>query len=221
MLVSRAIALLVTTAAATVAQPATAAAPIVVTVPAKVVVQHAYENVPWQLSGVPWDTDPYTFQACSVTLEDQATRNQATFDTMTDASDATDDGVLQVYDWMVRPGPQQVIADCMDDGQATAQLVMKWGSRAGITSAKRVGKYVTVKAKVRRWDKLGSSFAAWKYAPVQLQRRVSGTWRVSRYLKSNSYGIVNNRLKVGRSTWRIVVPETSSTWSATSTAVTR
>ena len=204
-------------ALAVTGQAADAATGVIAT-PKKLSVDQSYENVAVSIAGVAPN------ESCSVRLENVATRDFVASDYLMDGvSTAT----LKAYDWMVKPGAHQVIAECTDydafvDTVVSTAIVIKF--RGFVTSkAVRSGAYVTLSGKATRYSPLSLN----DRSPVPatnlvLQKRVSGVWKAVKFPKTTSTGAYAVKIYSPRAAyWRVVLPETGKAWGSAAAPVLR
>lgn len=111
----------------------------------------------------------------------------------------------------------------LDDNPATQHassnsMRVKWGSKASlnvkkVTSADK--KRIQLSGKVQRFR--ATDWTAWR-ATAKVQRKTHGTWRTVKTVRTNSRGkfLVQVPARSSKSSWRVMVNETTVIWGAKS-----
>lgn len=191
--------------------PATAADTQVEVKARKVVINQAYEEIPWNVTGV----RAAELETASVTLEHVATRETADFD-YDDGPNPS--GVLEITDWS-QAGAYEVYAEGYDIDYNevpidSAFLVAKFASRSKLTGT-RDGRAVSLRAVTRKYTGGYPRWAPHRGALVRYQRLAPAGWRTFAKTKANQRGITSvsfNRKAIA--TYRVVVAPTKTVWGS-------
>lgn len=192
-----------------------AAESVSITAPSRVVVDQAYELLPWRLSGVDFDDSRDSWEMCSLALEHRATRKTLEYD----LEDEHTQGNLRIDELSLKysapPGLYDLVVSCIEAGDASTSLVIKWGSRTKVKSVRRNGKKSQVRGRVLRYE---GDWTGWKGARVTLQRSTRKGWRKVKTVRAGKKGAVAVNAKLPRKAMiRLVTREGKTTFGSTST----
>jgi hypothetical protein len=182
-------------------------------VPKRVMVNQAYENIAWRVVGA----DLPLVDNADATLEHVVTRESAGFDF---ASAPPISGTFQFYDFN-RMGRYQVDgavydADFNELPAAPGYVVIKRASRSGLT-ATRSGRLVTLRGVTRQYTGGFPLWPAYRGNVVRYQRYVAGAWKTIALRKVPASGVT--RLTVRRAAaarYRVRVFDQPAVWGSSS-----
>lgn len=198
----------------TAAAPAGTACTVKADLPATVVVDRPYREVPVRLT----NTCGADYAAFDIYGPD-GWEDILIYDPITTRE------YWDIYDW-ITPGAYKTRdghaydADYDDVPVAHDSTVVRFGSRAGI-SATRSGKYVTVTGITRRYNPSTQTFTPWGGAKVTIERRYpDGRWAPIVTLNADRTGKVTRRVYTPRTAyWRAIISPTSAVWGRTSPSI--
>lgn len=190
-------------------------ADLTVNSPERVVVNQAYEWVPWRIGGH-W---AHAIEDATVHLERAPSRSVVDLDWTTHRGDRA--GRFQVDDFMVRPGRHKVWVDAVDRDYIPMSakpdfITIKFGSRASLVP-KRAGKRVTLRSRAMRWNSTWSEWTPFRATVVTFQRKTPRGWKFVGRDKPNRRGVA--QISVRRKAparYRAVVRGTAGVWKSTS-----
>ncbi|CAN7371363.1 hypothetical protein [Knoellia sp. LjRoot47] len=184
-------------------------------VPTQVVVDQAYEWVPFTIGG----PAAGSLSDAIVGLEHYATRESVDSQFL---SDGVRSGRFRIYDWQLRPGRQQASIELAYDTDynelfgGTDSVDIRFGSKTGLSTS-RSGSTVTLRATGKRY----SSFGEWRsnpYTTVQFQVKLAtGKWSgVATRTLSSAGTVTMTYRRATAAEYRVVSSPNAAAWGSTS-----
>lgn len=175
-----------------------------------VVMNQAYENVRWKVTGVYYSDDRYEW--CSIDLENARTRETA-------ESDMPDEyvysGTLELNDYDVAynggAGRYLLKADCYWAGTDQTTVWVRWATRTRVTRVEGLAPRVVVSAS--KFSDDGWTIA--RNASVALQKKTRTGWTTVARRKTDRTGAAVFRQPTGQ--WRATTIQTNQLAASTAT----
>ncbi|KRA30858.1 hypothetical protein ASD81_15200 [Nocardioides sp. Root614] len=185
--------------------------------PRRIVMAHAYEWVTWSFSGL--DVQDRT---CDLYFQSRASGEYHYLGASVSVGHLS--GVFNYYGGGVRhPGAYRPVVRCtrpqstvLDNYPAAYDIVIKYGSRAGVRSVSRGSGGTTVKGVAKVWDPADLVFRGWANARVAVQVKKPSGWTTARIVTSGAGGAVKATFSTTSNwSWRLVTLGSSRAWPST------